>query len=108
MAAFLHGIIDIDEHRAQKGRLGATQIVSSVGVEHRAVMLDLKKEIVHHAPGQLYAPFTQQATNNKVAIPAIHFIEAAAWNYVLVLQIKQPVRLNLAAIDFSQMMDFHR
>src|SRR5215472_19273167 len=82
----LCGLMDGHHHRTQKRRLRAGQVVSAIGVEHGAVVLNLEEEIVHHSARQIQSSVPQQAANNEIAIPSVHFIEASAWNYVLVFE----------------------
>ena len=92
-------------HRTEKRRLGARQIVSAVGIEHRTVVLDFKEKIVHHASRQFEAPVSQQAENNKVTVPAIHFVKAPSRNNVLILEIEQACGLNRTHVRCPQLMD---
>src|SRR5262249_9461410 len=61
-------------------------------------MLDLEEKVLHHSASEVHALVTQQAANNKVAVPAVHFIEAATGYDVLVWKIKQSGRLNLIEV----------
>src|SRR6202451_4876989 len=71
-------------------------------------MLNLEEKIVDHAARQLDPSGAQQPANNEITVPAVHLIEASAGNDVFILQIEQAVRLNLAGIDFSEMMNLLR
>ena len=108
MSILLGSTVDIDEHGTEEGRLGTREIVRAIGIEHGAVMLDLKKEIVDHPTRQLQATRAQQAANNEVTVPTIHFVETSAGDDIFVRQVQQPVRLNLAGIDLAQAMDLKR
>jgi hypothetical protein len=48
----LFGLIHGHNHRGQKGRLGASEEVSTVGVQDRSVVLELEEEVLHHASGK--------------------------------------------------------
>ena len=105
---FLHRLIDIHKHGTHKRRLRAGQVVGSVGVQHRAVVLDLEEEVIYHAARQLNPSCPQQSTDDEVAVPTVHLVEAATRYYVLMFEIEQTVRLNFASIDLAQMTDFLR
>ena len=63
-------------------------------------MLNLEKEVVHHAPGQIKASGAYQPENDEVAVPAVHLIEAAAGNHIFVLEVQQ-AGSDLAGINLS-------
>jgi hypothetical protein len=58
-------------------------------------MLDLVKEILNHSLCQASAMVSKQTADDEIAVPAVHFVELAARDYVRVLEIKQPVPLYL-------------
>ena len=64
-------------------------------------MLNLEKEVFHHAPGKINPAGPDQSEDNEVAIPTIHFVETAARNNIFVLEIQQP-RSNLRGIDLPR------
>src|SRR5271169_1846521 len=108
MPVFLRGPIYIDEHRTQKRWLRPRQIVSTIGVEHRAIVLDLKEEVVDHPARQLNASGAQQPANNEVAVPAVRFVKAPARDNIFVRKIKQSLWLNLGSINLAQPLDHDR
>ena len=104
----LRGVVDIDEHRTHERRLRTREVISAIGVEHRAVVLDLEEEVIDHAARQFDASGAQQAANDEVAVPAVHFVEASAGHNVFVREIKQAVRLDLRGVDLAQAMNLDR
>src|SRR3981081_4045549 len=87
------GFIYRENHGAQKRRLRARQVVCTVRIEDAAIMLNLKEKIFNHSLCQVEAMVPQQTSNNEITIPAIHFIELAAWDDVRIFKIEQAVRL---------------
>src|ERR1700683_2330871 len=85
-------LMNSHHHRTEKWRLGARQIVSAIGIEHRAVMFDLKEKVLYHSPRQCQASIAQQTTAYEITVPSVHFIKAAARHNVLVLEVKQSRR----------------
>src|ERR1700683_5723782 len=85
-------LVDRHDHGTEKWRLGARQIVSAIGIEHRAVMFDLKEKFLYHSPRQCQASIAQQTTDYEITVPSVHFIKAAARHNVLVLEVKQSRR----------------
>src|SRR5579872_1665928 len=71
-------VIDLHDHGSEKGRLGASQVVSAIGVQHCSVVLNFKEKVLHHSARQLDSLIAHQAKNNEVTVPSIHFVEAAA------------------------------
>src|SRR5678815_4489907 len=63
-------------------------------------MLNLEKEVVHHAPSQVKASGAHQSKNDEIAVPSVHLVEAAAGNHVLVLEVQQ-AGSDLAGINLS-------
>ena len=89
-ARFL-GLIHGENHRTQKRWLRAGEMICAIGIKHRSVVFDLVEEVLDHALRQVNPAIAQQATNNKVTIPTIHFVEHAARHHVAMLQIQQSV-----------------
>src|SRR5579871_6716566 len=85
----LQSPINIDNHRTDKRWLRASQIIGSIRIEHRAVVLNLEEEIFHHAARQLHPSGLQKATNDEITVPSVHFVESPAWHDVVVRKIKQ-------------------
>ena len=48
-------------HRAKKPRLRARQIISAIGIQHRAMVFKLENKVVYHPARQFYSPISQQA-----------------------------------------------
>ena len=64
--------------RGVERRLRTGQIVAAVGVEHFAVVFDLVGDVFQHAFGQVVTVVRHQSEADEVAVPAVHFVEAAA------------------------------
>ena len=68
--------------RRVERRLRAGEVIAAVGVEHFAVILDLVGHVFQHALRQFVFTVLEQAQRNKIAVPAIHFIEAPARHHI--------------------------
>lgn len=77
-------------HRAKTPRLRARQIISAIGIQHRAKVVNLENKVVYHPARRFYSPISQQAADEELTV--IHFIGATAGHNVLVRQVKQAVR----------------
>src|ERR1700730_17934469 len=80
-------IVDGENHGSKKGGLRAAQVITSVGIQNVAVMFDLEEKIFNHAARKVDVAVANQAANNKVTVPAIHFVEAAAGNYIFIFEV---------------------
>src|SRR5450755_4955785 len=97
-------LVHSHDHRREERGLRASQVVRAICIQDGAVMFDFEKEILNHAPCQIDSPITQQAQNDEVAVPTIHFVESAAWDYVLVLEVKQ-AGSDLPRVDLTRCSD---
>ncbi len=68
-------------------------------------MFDFKKEILDHAAREIDAAVADQAANDEVTVPAVHFIEAAAGNHVAIFEIEKSGRIERVGVHFAGMMD---
>ena len=84
-------LVDAQEHPGQEGRLGPRQVIRAVGVEQRAVVLDLVAEVGRHVARRVHLAVAQQADLDEVAVPPVHLVEAAAGDHVGMRQVEQPV-----------------
>jgi hypothetical protein len=87
----LRPLVDPQHHPRQERRLRARQIVGAVGVQNRAVVLDLVEEVLHHVPRALELGVAQQPHLDEVAVPAVHLVEAASGDHVGAREVQQPV-----------------
>jgi hypothetical protein len=85
--------IDAQQHLSQERRLRASQVISAVGVQDLSIVADLVEEVVRHVLGQRNLVIAQQAKLDEIAIPPVHFIEAAARHDVGPRQIQQTLIL---------------
>ena len=63
--------------RGVERRLRTAQVIAAVGIEHAAVVPDLVGHVFQHAPGQFVLVVGNEAQADEVAVPAVHFVEAA-------------------------------
>ena len=101
-------VVDGENHGGEKRRLRAAEIVAAVGVEDISVVFDLKEKILHHSARQIDSPVAHQAANDEVAVPAVHFVEAAAGNDVAIFQEEQSGRIEAVGVHFARVMDYRR
>ena len=80
-------IVHGKNHGGKKWRLRAAEVIAAVGVQDIAVVFDLEEKIFNHATRQICSPVANEAANNKITIPAIHFVEAAARNYIFIFEV---------------------
>ena len=99
------GVVHGHDHRGQEGRLRARQHIASVGVQKRAVVGDLEKEVLHHAARQVDAARLHESADDEVAVPPVHLVEHPARNNVGMRKIKESVRVEALRVDLSQPMD---
>ena len=95
LASLLVGGVLGHDHRGQKRWLRTREIVSTIGIEDRAVVFNLVEEVLDDAARVVALAVFQQPDDDEVAVPAIHFVEAAAWDNVFVRQVKQTMRVQL-------------
>jgi hypothetical protein len=60
--------------------LGASQIVGAIGVEYLTVVTDFVKKIIGHGFSERWLAVAEQPEQDKVTIPAVHFVETPAWD----------------------------
>ena len=96
------------DHRGEKGRLRAGEIVSAVGVENGAVVLHFEEEVIDDTFRECFSVVGFQSENNKKTIPAIHFVEAATGNDVRVGQIEQARRGEFLGAHVAQLLNVPR
>src|SRR5687768_16617996 len=68
-------------------------------------MLHLIEKVIDHILGKLNLPIAKQPDLNKVAVPAIHLVEAAARHYVGMGKIKKTLVADLARV-VRELADF--
>src|ERR1700734_3213359 len=56
-------VIHRENHGSKKRRLRSREVVGSIGVENRPVVLDLEKKIFDHSFGHRQAVFSKEAAN---------------------------------------------
>src|SRR6202049_2993751 len=105
MAGLLLCLINCKHHGTQKRWLRARQVISSVGVEQSSIILNFKKEVLDHTARQVDSSVADQAQNNEVAIPTVHFIESAARHDILVRQVEQPMGLDTLRVELAELVD---
>ena len=97
-------LVDSEDHGGQKRRLGAREIVSTVGIQHGTVVLDLEKKIVHHALSQVDPAVADKTQNDEVTVPPVHLVESSARYHVTVFEIEQARRINRFRTGLSQVI----
>src|ERR1700686_23493 len=108
-------VMDGHHHGTEKWRLRARQIVSAIRIEQGAVVFDLEEKIVDHSAREVQPSIAQKTADNEIAIPSVHFIEAAAGNNVFILEVEEAGWLKGLDIggaefvdDFRQVLDLNR
>jgi len=96
------------DHRGEKRRLRAGEIVGAIGVENGAVVLHFEEEVVDDALGERFSVLGFQSQNNKKTVPAVHFVEAATGNDVGVRQIEQARCGELLGAHIAQLENVSR
>ena len=71
-------------------------------------MLNFKEKIVDDAAGEGDAVIVEESFDDEEAVPAVHFVEAAAGDDVGVGEIEQSGRLDLRGVDLSEVGDGDR
>ncbi len=92
------GVKQRQNHGGEKGRLGAREVIGAIGVQDAAVVIELEEEVFDHALGEGDALIAEQAQNDEIAVPTIHFVELAAGNDVRVFEVEQAFILNAGEI----------
>src|SRR5580698_3998926 len=101
---FIYG----DDHGTQEGWLRASEVVGAIGVEHSAIMLNFEQEIINHPSGDAGVAGAQQAPDDEVTVPTIHFVESPAGNNIRVFQEQEAGGANSVALHFSRSADDRR
>ena len=97
--------IDLRDHGAKQRWLRAREEVGAVRVEDSAVVLDFEEEIFNDALREWHASVLHQTQEDEVAVPAVHFIEAATGNDVAIGQVKQTLLGDLGYLDVAHLCD---
>jgi hypothetical protein len=71
-------------HRAKKPRLRARQIISAIGIQHRAMVVNLENKVVYHPARPFYSPISQQAADDELTIPHISLKRRLGTTYLFV------------------------
>lgn len=100
--------VDLADHGGEKRRLRAGEVVGAVGVEDGAVVFNLVEEIFDHAASEVGTMVVDEAEEDEVAVPSVHFIEASAGDHVAVGQIEEALFGDFADFDISHVGDFSR
>jgi hypothetical protein len=51
--------------------LRARQIISAIGIQHRAKVVNLENKVVYHPARRFYSPIAQQAADEELTVPYI-------------------------------------
>jgi|SRR5450755_3982130 hypothetical protein len=71
-------------HRAKKPRLKARQIISAIGIQHRAMVVNLENKVAYHPARQFYSPISQQGADDELTIPYISLKRRLGTTYLFV------------------------
>src|ERR1700761_791395 len=82
-------VVDRQDHRGEKRWLRACEVVGAIGVENGAVILNLVEKILDHSLRDSGVPSRDQAANDEVAVPAIHFVETATGHDIRIYEMEQ-------------------
>jgi len=99
-------LVELANHRGEEGRLRAGEVIGAIGVEDGAVVFDLEEKVLDHPASEIGAFVGDQAEYDEVAVPAVHLVEAAAWNDVGVGQIEQAFVWHVCDGDITHVEDF--
>jgi len=102
VAILFFGMVDGQNHRAQKGLLRAAEIVRAVGVENAAVVLDFEEEIFDHAARQVDAMVSKKTDGDEIAVPAVHFVETAAGTDVAIRKVEKTMSFEMVGVDLTE------
>src|SRR5262249_35942063 len=102
------GVMNRHDHGGKKGRLRAAQVISPVRVQHRAIMLNLEKEIFDHASCEFDLSGANQPADDEITVPTVHLIETAPGYDVGIFEVQQPVRTECVGVDLAELMDDFR
>src|SRR5580658_4750370 len=98
-------LVNFADHRAEKRGLRAGEEVGAVRVKDGSVVFDLEEKILDHVSSELGSVVVDQAEDDEVAVPAVHFVEAASWYDVGIGKIKQTFDGDFGDADISHMGD---
>ncbi len=103
------GFVDFANHFREERGLRAGEEVGAVGVEEGAVVFDFEEEVFGHAAGEFEAVVREQAEDDEVAVPAVHFVEAAAGDDVFVGEVEEAGALEVALrAEVAELVDGFR
>lgn len=77
----------------------AGEVVGSVRVQNRSVVLDFVDRLFHQTGCQKIVATPQQAALDEVGVPAVKLVEASAGNHIGAGEIKQPVVADLLELE---------
>ena len=89
----------------KKRRLRASEVVGAVGVEDGAVVFDLEEEVLDHVLGEVCAVVFDEAEDDEVAVPAVHFVEAASRHDIGIGKIEQALCRDFGDTNVSDVGD---
>jgi hypothetical protein len=98
-------LVHLTDHRGEKWRLRPGEEVSSVCVEDGSVVFDLEEKVFDHALGKLRSLVFDQAEDDEVAVPAVHFVKAASGHHVAIGKIEQALDGDFGDADVSDVGD---
>jgi hypothetical protein len=98
-------LVDFADHRGEKRWLGTGEVVGSVCVENRSVVLDLEEEVFDHALCKLCFSILNEPKDDEVAVPSIHFVEAATRNDVAIGKVEQTFDGDLGDAHIAHVLD---
>ena len=90
--------VDAEHHLGQERGLGPGEVIGAVGVEDRAVLVDLVDEVLRHVPCPLQLAVAQQADLDEEAVPAVHLVESPPGHHVGTGQVEQAVVADRARV----------
>jgi hypothetical protein len=64
-------------------------------------VFDFEQEILDHTLGKVDAAVSDQAANDEIAVPAVHFVELAARDDVGMTQKEQAFGFNVGIVEFA-------
>src|SRR6185312_6336850 len=107
LASNLLRIVVGHDHRGEKWRLRAREVIRTIGVEHGAVMLNFEESVLDHVARHREFAVAYKSADDEIAVPTVHLVKATARDHVRVGQVEQP-RLNLGSLYVSQTVNYAR
>src|ERR1700733_6536710 len=104
-------LIDLADHRREKRRLRTGEKVGAVGIENCAVVFDFVEKVLDHSPGKLcisFVLFFNEAEDDEIAVPAVHFVESASGDDVTIGKIEEAFYGNFGNANVTHFNDFAR